>query len=157
MKEIKLTQGRVTLVDNSDFEWLNQWKWYAQNTKSGFYAVRKIRSADKDKCILMHRLIMGIVDIKIKTDHKDRDTLNNRRKNLRASDHSQNMANRKASGSSKYLGVHWCKTRKKWTATITSNNKKKHIGYSDSEKNAALSYNEAAKIMHGKFANLNKI
>lgn len=28
---IELTQGQQTLVDEKDFAWLSQWKWYAVN------------------------------------------------------------------------------------------------------------------------------
>jgi hypothetical protein len=34
MKTIPLTQGKFAIVDDSDFEWLNQWKWYVQKSKN---------------------------------------------------------------------------------------------------------------------------
>ncbi len=40
MKEIKLTQGKVALVDDEDYEYLNQFKWCAMNLKGYFYAGR---------------------------------------------------------------------------------------------------------------------
>lgn len=42
MRKIPLTQGKFALVDDADFDWLNQWKWYALKTKTTFYAVRKV-------------------------------------------------------------------------------------------------------------------
>lgn len=40
MKEIILTQGKVALVDDKDFEYLNQWKWHADESLRTFYAKR---------------------------------------------------------------------------------------------------------------------
>ncbi|MFH1744454.1 MAG: hypothetical protein ABIH23_36080 [bacterium] len=40
MKEISLTQGRVALVDDEDFEQVSQWKWCAMKGRWRYYAVR---------------------------------------------------------------------------------------------------------------------
>ena len=40
MKEIILTQGLVAQVDDEDYAFLNQWKWYAVFNKTTYYAVR---------------------------------------------------------------------------------------------------------------------
>jgi hypothetical protein len=56
MKEIELTQGLFTQVDDEDFEYLNQWKWYAIKSSQTYYAVR--RDVLSKKIIQMHRIIM---------------------------------------------------------------------------------------------------
>ena len=38
MKSIQLTQGKVALVDDADYEYLNQWKWHTLNGRSTDYA-----------------------------------------------------------------------------------------------------------------------
>ena len=57
MKEIPLTQGKVALVDNSNYDWLNQWKWCAHWERGRWYAVRAMpRDEDgKQRMIRMHR------------------------------------------------------------------------------------------------------
>jgi hypothetical protein len=158
MKEITLTQGKVALVDDDTYEYLNQFKWFAHKNNSGpFYAVRTDRTSGKQIKICMHRLIMGISDPKILVDHKDRDGLNNQRYNLRMANKSQNNANRRArrNGSSKYLGVCWDKREKKWRVQIKKNGIIKHVGMFSNEDDAALAYNEKAIVMHGDFARLN--
>lgn len=157
MKEIKLTQQKVSLVDDEDYEFLNQWKWCAAKSKSGlFYAVRKFRTDGNQTTILMHRVIMGVLDKKVLVDHQDMDGLNNQRYNLRIATYSQNNANRSSrkDSSSKYLGVD--RHKGKWRVKIGKNGKCYHVGMFSNEDDAALAYNEAALKHHGEFANLNE-
>lgn len=153
MKEIKLTRGKVALVDDDDFEWLNQWKWYANNN----YATRNIYGSKKTT-ITMHRLIMKTVGSKICVDHIDGNRLNNQRQNLRLATKSQNAANKFATkGTSKYLGVWWNKQGNGWQAEVKKNYIKFYVGIYKDEKEAALAYNAAAIEKHGEFARLNVI
>lgn len=152
MKKIMLTQDKVALVDDADFEWLNQWKWYAVKSKRTYYATRK----KNNKSILMHRLILGLTNPNIWSDHRDHDGLNNQRSNLRKSTPLQNASNKipKIGGTSKYLGVSWCRQTKKWQAHIR-HEKSKNLGRFSSEIEAAKAYDKAAIELHGEFANIN--
>lgn len=90
-------------------------------------------------------------------DHIDRNKTNNTWSNLRAASRSENLANRKSKkdSSSTFLGVSWYERDKKWRAKISKNNCKKHLGYFDSEIEAAKAYDVAAKNIHGIFSSLN--
>ena len=83
-KIIALTQGKVALVDDEDFEWLNHWKWHAVNFRGAYYAARAPRKneAATPTNIYMHRLIAGI-DTGLETHHLNSDGLDNRRSNIR--------------------------------------------------------------------------
>ena len=160
MKEIKLSKGFVALVDDDDFEYLNQWKWHVFKSGSGFRAVRnKPRGTNggKQGAIYMHRVVLKVTDPKISVDHKDHNTLNNQKENLRKATHSQNMANRTPhkGSTSIYLGVNFCGQHKKWRCQIYKNGRKIFMGYFVDEKDAALAYNKEAIKLHGEFANLN--
>lgn len=159
MKEIKLTRGQVALVDDEDFDWLNQWKWYVCYRKgtNRFYARRSAWVDGKIIRIKMHRLILGLTDPKVQCDHKDGNGLNNQRENLRASTNQQNMQNiRKKGGcSSKYKGVSWYKRCQKFEAKIGMGGKKKSLGYFTDEVEAAKAYDTAAIKQFGEFAKLN--
>ncbi len=167
MKEIKLTQGKVALVDDEDFEYLNQWKWQAHKCVNTYYAVRNYRENGVSISIKMHREILELKDKRKFGDHKDGNGLNNQRYNLRVASRRENNINRRSSKSStsKYLGVFIHTERRatlptrRYRAQINTINGRKHLGYFDysieGEKLAALKYNEFAKIYHGEFANLN--
>jgi hypothetical protein len=170
MKLIPLSKGQFAQVDDEDYDYLMQWKWYATKGYSGYYAFRPQLIEGHNKCISMHRFIMNPIE-KQQTDHKNRNTLNNQRSNLRNCSHSQNQQNKKAKGVSKYLGVAWHVSKNKrfrkktkdfviykssrWIAHITTNGKQIHLGRFQNEIDAARAYDEVAKQYHGEFANLN--
>jgi AP2 domain len=158
MKEIQLTQGKVTLVDDDMYEFLSQWKWYAHCNKKNkkYYAQRHQRTLLGEKTILMHRVIIDAPN-GIEVDHIDGDTLRNLRENLRHATTAQNQHNREKllNNTSGYKGVAWHKRDKKWRVDITFNRKTFHIGYFEDKEEAARAYDEAAKKYHGEFARLN--
>lgn len=158
MKVIKLTQGKVALVDDEDFEYLNQWKWYASFDKRAdtFYASRTLHGLT-NKTIRMHRVIMGIEDRSILVDHIDHNGLHNCRSNIRVATPGQNCANVRAhkGGTSEYLGVSWNKQNNKWRVVIQKDRKQIRLGHFIDEQEAALCYNKKAIEIHGDFANLN--
>ena len=139
MKEIKLTQVQVALVDDDRFDELNSHKWQAQwnpKTKS-FYATRRILETDKIE--KMHRRILGAPRGK-QVDHIDGNTLNNCISNLRLVTNRQNCQNRHRITSSIYPGVSWDKARRKWSSQIQINGNFKHLGRFSDEREAFESY-----------------
>src|SRR5271169_4932295 len=124
MKIIELSQNQIALVDDEDFERVNQFKWCAcwnKHTKS-FYAQRTDRSGYKQKLIGMHRFIMNVTDSKTHIDHKSHNTLDNQKENLRLCTNSQNHMNQKVQEhSSIYKGVGLHKLSNKWQSRITIN------------------------------------
>lgn len=158
MKQIALTQSHFAIVDSQDFEYLSQWKWCAQTKKSGkVYAAAWVGG----KMVLMHRFILGITDFKVKVDHRNGNSLDNRRRNLRQSSNSENMMNRGAASHNKtgYKGVLKCAGRnsKPFKAQIGYNSSTIYLGYFETAREAALAYNVKAVELHGEFALLNEI
>ena len=151
MKKIQLTRGQVALVDDEDFEYLNQWLWTAQPNGSNYYALRY-------KHIWMHRVIMKTPK-GMYTDHINHNGLDNRKANLRICSRSQNLRNQKLSknNTSGYKGVHWKKNQRKWLSKISLNGTQLVLGLFTAKKEAAKVYNEAAKKYYGAFAYQNKI
>ncbi len=155
MKQIKLTQGQVTLVDDEDYKRLISRKWHATKLSyDGFAAV----CTQQNKTTIMHRVITNAPKGK-DVDHINHNTLDNRKTNLRVCTRSQNLRNRlKVRGISRYKGVTFFpKRNKKWCARIRYNSKMNHLGYYTTEKEAAIAYNKAAIEVFGDFANLNKL
>jgi len=158
MKEIKLTRGMTALVDDEDFEWLNQWKWFAHKgtDQKTYYAGRDQGYKCKPHQIWMHRVIMNTPP-ELQVDHIDHDGLNNQKHNLRNCTHHQNHMNLSNYGVSKYKGVSFFKNNhpKRVRASITLNNNIIYLGVFYTEEEAARAYDKKAKELFGEFANLN--
>ena len=160
-KLIPLSQGKFAIVDAEDFKFLNRWKWYAfsgkQRKKLKFYAVRN-STGPKKRIIFMH-----VVLLKPKKgfegDHRNGNSLDNRRSNLRECTHRQNTHNSgmRDHNTSGFKGVSFHKKAGAWEAYICPNYKKKYLGLFPTEKKAAQAYNKAAKEFFGEFAQLNSV
>lgn len=178
MKEIKLsTTGKhkdkfIAFVDNEDYKYLNQFKWYVMKSGLTFYAARKVTSLETKilKSFQMHRVILNTPD-NLYVDHIDHNGLNNQRSNIRNCTRSENTRNKTATGVSKYLGVainvSWCKNMRKdgttrisyakpkYMASIRDANKILYLGRFEKEEDAARAYDKKAKELFKEFANLN--
>jgi hypothetical protein len=163
--EVKLTNtDSVVLIDDCDLEEVFKFKWSCD----GKYAVRYISYRKEDGSIkkgkiYMHRAILnaGPSDI---VDHRDFNTMDNRRSNIRVCDKSQNSTNRikkkKKDGSnysSKYKGVYFSNKDQRWVAHAKLNGRHKFIGQRKTELEAAELYNKYAAEVYGEFALLNDV
>lgn len=158
MKLITLTQGLQTKIDDEDHKALSGLNWIAAKSHNGsFYAVRRHKENGIWKTTFMHRLIAKDPKGKM-VDHKDGDSLNNQRSNLRPCDAKGNMRNRPKpkSNTSGYKGVSRSRrTVKPWKAEIHLGEKTIHIGTFETREFAAKAYDNAAIKLHGEFARLN--
>ena len=145
---ISLTKGQFALVDDSDYESLARFNWYAMRSGHSWYAARggpKVCGIRTPQVLLMHRVIMG-TDAALHTDHIDGNGLNNQRSNLRAVTPAQNQHNRKhkrAGTSSRYRGVSWRTDTCSWAAYIHIGGRKVNLGSFKNEADAARAYNLA--------------
>ena len=157
-RKIFLGQGIFTLVDPVDFYRFNYFNWCAKQNGPRTYAVRLIAdSNNRTKIISMHREILN-PPAGLLVDHRNRNTLDNRRDNLRLATHSQNQFNKgktSKKSSSRFVGVFFEKHSRRWVARIVTNGKRLWLGRFNDELSAAKAYDKAAKKYHKDFARLN--
>jgi len=147
------------LIDDEDWDRIKKHKWCIIKTQNNFYVVTNIIENKCKRSLRLHRLIMKIKNSKILVDHKNLDTLDNRKQNLRICTQAQNMMNRGKTiiNNNGYKGVDWLIKNKRWRARIKLNYKQINLGHFKNKKDAAIAYNNAASKYHGEFARLNKI
>ena len=157
MKEILLTQGKVALVDDEDYEELSKYKWcftMRKGARTG-YVVRYLgKGGGRGTTVPMHRVIMKAQKGQ-EVDHKDGNGLNNQKENLRFATRAQNSANKKSCNSTGFKGVY--KNKKRWSVNIGMDGKTKYLGSYSTKEEAALAYNRAAQEHFGEYAYLNEI
>jgi len=155
--EVPLTMERVAIIDLDDAVLVMQYKWYCIKRHNGtiFYATRKFgRGTIGRRDVCMHTFLTGY---KI-TDHRNGNGLDNRRSNLREVTQLENTHNRRKGKSSltEYKGVSYIRTENLWGARIRiGSSKRLYLGRFKTEREAAIAYDNAARIYHGEYARLN--
>jgi hypothetical protein len=151
---------KFAMVDDEDFEELNKYKWSLGGGKPNRRYVERTEYKNGKKCnIYMHRQILGLKKTEHWCDHKNGNTLDNRRENIRKCTPSQNRANTKmpSNNTTGARGVSFFKNllQKPWRSRIDINHKRLELGYFKTKEEAAKQYNKFAKEYFGEFARLN--
>jgi hypothetical protein len=156
---IPLTRGFRALIDAGDRERVNRIKWRVRIDKDGRpYAIaHRPGSGKHGKELAMHRFVVDALPGQI-VDHRDGDTLNNRRNNLRKCHNTQNVRNQRPhvnKRTSKLKGVSFDRSRGTFRAQIMANRRKINLGNFVDEISAAKAYDRAALQYFGEFARCN--
>jgi len=155
MKQIELSQGRVAIVDDEDFEWLSKWKWhYIRRGKTG-YAERRI-SSKPPRVIHMHvAIIRRYKHWKhgCEVGHRNTCDCDNRKKNLRLTARGGQRANqgKRTDNTSGIPGVHWYERRGKWIAYINANKRRDYLGYFEKFEDAVTARHKAEIKYFGEY------
>jgi len=143
------------IIDAEDYEKINKYHWHIQTSRPG-YRVVVSSFWDKERKIVrhisLHRFIMNFPDSLI--DHKDGNTFNNSKSNLRLCDSKGNTRNAKlkSTNTSGFKGVHLHRKTGKWRARICVNYRAISLGLYYTPEEAHQAYFEAAKKYYGEFA-----
>jgi hypothetical protein len=166
---IPLGNGGVAIVSHKDYWRVASFAWHRKDDLRTSYAATNVvvDGTKKTRTLRMHSVVLSHGK-GVEVDHIDGDGLNNRRENLRACSHQQNMANTKKKRgrkggvpTSRFIGVSFnsdpmAKT-KPWRAGIGENGKRHGIGSFETEEAAAIAFNASAFMRRGRYAKLNQV
>ena len=151
-------------IDESDLSLMSSYTWHIHNGYVSHTVSRKtseLCGLPVTSTLLLHRLLLN-PPADMVVDHISGDKLDNRRANLRICRQSENLLNRTkqlSNTSSQYKGVYLAKGKilRPWRAEIYYQRHRFHIGYFETEIEAADAYNQYAMDLFGEFAKLNEI
>lgn len=150
-----LSNGMETWVDAEDLELVSSFTWYVSSYKNKCYAITHAVKQGKKVKVRLHRLILGITDPTIEVDHRNGNSLDNRKENLRPCSGAMNKKNiRKGKrNTSGYIGVR--KHGSGWRSSITHEGVVLNLGTFPTAKKAADVRDSKAMELRGEFAVLN--
>ena len=147
-KYIETKKTGIRILVDDDFELP---EGYNLTMDAYGYAILQKWADGKNGQIKLHRFVAGPSAGEC-VDHRNRDKLDNRYSNLRICSRGENNRNVGPRGRSKYKGVCWSKQKGKWLSRIKLDGVSRHIGFFDSETDAAAAYNRLSHEYHGEFA-----
>lgn len=162
MKELALNFGKVTLVDDEDYDFLALHRWtikrsYVSTTGliHTIYAWGRVTPGSRVRTFLHRFLLQPPPGVGL--DHVNGDGLDNRRCNLRLCSHHQNAANmrKRPDATSRFKGVSLRRSTGLWIAQLVVHRKWRKLGSFKDELEAARAYDRAAAEAFGPFARLN--
>lgn len=145
--------GLTALIDDEDVERVSKYRWRAQKCRSAnryfIYAATSMNGTN----VLLHRFIAGAEKGQI-VDHRNQNTLDCRRGNIRICTHAENMRNRgvRVDSTNGLKGVFYDKKTNRYRARIKVDGKCVYLGKFKSAEEAKAAYDEAAVRLHGEFA-----
>ena len=136
-REIKLTQGKVMLVSDDDYEEMSKHKWQAHQNHGNWYAVRGVWNGRGMTTVYSHHLILPMKG-GLMVDHINGDGLDNRKENLRLVNCRVNTLNSSARRANKVRGTHLNNSNKSrpWQSRIMVSGKAISLGYYSTETEA---------------------
>lgn len=154
MKEIPLSQGKVALVDDEDFEAVSKLNWCYHKRGKTEYAIANVSENGKRTTIELHRFIVRPPKT-VQIDHRNGDGLNCQRYNMRLATFSQNQRNRKSLANNRIglKGIH--KHGQTYCVQIHTDFGRLRLG-SLSLSEAVAVHTAMACEFHGEFANINR-
>jgi len=148
--KIQITKGKYCFIDKEDYEKFKRYKWYAHSNNRRWYVRGSRYINGVRKRIYLHNLIKPIKIKNKELDHINRNTLDNRKQNLRYVTRSLNNFNSKTKvGGSRFKGVYWNTSRRRWIAKINYKGRQYHLGTFTNEVCAAQAYDAAAVMIAG--------
>lgn len=154
-----------TFIDTEDLDKIQNfaYKFTASKfrTPDDYYALATIYLGIKDgiprySTVRLSRIVMDCVgNRRVVVDHRNYDTLDNRKNNLRVSSIDKNVKHRgrlNKNNTSGYRNVTWSESYKKWIVQLQINHKNKILGKFDDKDEAGKFAAEMRALYYGEFA-----
>src|SRR4030095_4783221 len=159
MKQIELSQNKVALVDDEDFERVNQKKWHAVESRGACYAAHSYYVDGKQHRVFLHRFLLGLKPGDgLECDHRNGNGLDNRRTNIRRATASENNRNRRLFKSNKsgWTGVSWNWKYRRWQEHAIVDGRWTNLGQFTNKDEAIAARRQAEAKHYAEFAKSNE-
>jgi len=151
----KLGMGKFALVDDSDYDTLNRWRWQVHPWDGYVFRTKRIKRDGvwRSEGEFLHKRLcpspFGMV-----TDHVNGDRLDNRRSNLRVATRGQNIQNAPVRRDNRlgYKGVVWRAKSRDYVAYINFQGRRICLKTYHSLEDAVAARRAAELKYYGEFA-----